>query len=382
MSRVALAFTALVTLLLLPAPAHGAEGFLGILEDGRMVRFSSQEPYALSTPRTPVGLAPGERLLALSAGPRGPVGVGSSARLYALDPGSGRATAIGAPFEPGLRGTRFSLAAAPGATTARLLSDVGQDLVVDLETGVAQPGPGLTDAADGATVRPAADMAPDGRLVGVQLGPSTFLRETAAGSSAMEASRLAIPPEPKLAEPIGFQLGADGKGYLLGVAGGNLRRRQSILVPIDPSTGAVEGGASPRTYFMGRRLNAFASLGRVAEDRTDPRATVRLPRTISVRALLARGLPLSVKVNEAAQVTATIYLGGRWLGFGFLTRDTPGVVDMREDRTSEFYDNIILSARARAILRRAVGRRVLVTIKVSDLKSNRRQFARTARLTR
>ena len=378
MYRLALAF---IVLLLLPAPAHGAEGFLGVLEDGRTVRFSSQEPFALSTPRRPVGLAPGERLVAVSDGPDGPVGIGSSARLYALDPDSGRATAIGEPFEQGLRGSRFSLAAAPGATSARLLSDVGQDLVVDLQTGATQLGPGLLNAADGAPLRPAVDVAADGRLVGVQLGPSTFLRETAAGSSAMETSRLALPPEPKLAEPLGFQIGADGRGYLLGVASGNLRDRQSILVLIDPIAGNVVGGARPRTYFMSRRLDAFASLGTVAEDRTAPRATVRLPRTISVRALLARGLPLTVRMDEAAQVTATIWLGRRPSAFGFLTRDTPGVVDMREN-ISDKYDNIVITAPARAALRRAVGRRVRITIGVNDLKGNRRQFARTARLTR
>ncbi len=371
MSRFALAFTAL---LLLPAPAYGAEAFLGVLEDGRMVRFSSQSPYALSTPRDPVGLAPGERLIAISDGPRGPVAIGSSARLYAVDPDSGQAKAIGAPFEQGLRGSRFSLAAAPRAASARLLSDVGQDLVVDLQTGAAQPGPGLRRAGDGATVRPAADVAPDGRLVGLQLNPATFLRETTPGNSAMEASSLALPREPELDEPIGFQIGSDGRGYVLGVAGGNLRRRQSTLVLIDPTTGAIIGGARPRVFFFGRRIDAFASLGRVAEDRKPARATVRLPRAISVRALLARGLPLSVESDEAAQVTASIRLGGRPTGFGFLTRDIPGVFDLRK--------SFSLRARERAALRRAVGRRVRVLIGVNDLKGNRRRLERTARLTR
>ena len=153
-----------------------------------MVRFSSQEPFALSTPREPVGLAPGERLVAVSDGPHGPVGVGSSARLYALDPDSGRATAIGPPFEPGLRGTRFSLASAPGATTARLLSDVGQDLVVDLETGVAQPGPGLTNAADGAVRAPGGRCrAPTGASSACSSAPRRSCARPTPGSSAMEA---------------------------------------------------------------------------------------------------------------------------------------------------------------------------------------------------
>ncbi|HYI17877.1 MAG TPA: DUF4394 domain-containing protein [Solirubrobacteraceae bacterium] len=373
MVRLALAF---IALLLLPAPAHGAEAFLGVLEDGRMVRFTSQEPSALSTPRKPVGMAPGERLVAVSDGPRGPVGVGSSARLYALDPDSGRAEAIGAPFEQGLRGSRFTLAAAPGATSARLLSDVGQDLVVDLETGATQTGPGLRRAGDGAVVRPAADVAVDGQLVGVQLRPGTFLRETAVGSSEMAASPLALGiPEAPFTEPIGFQIGTDGKGYVLGVAGGNVRSRQSILLLVDPAAGTAVGGERPRMFFFRRRVNLFASLGRVADDHTAPRATVRVPRTISVRALIARGLPVSAKVNEACQVTATLWLGGRPAVFLFAGRDMPGVVDLRQS----FFRS---RASERATLRRGVGRRVRVVIGVNDLKGNTRRFTRTARLAR
>ena len=373
MYRLALAF---ITLLLSAAPAHAAEGFVGVLEDGRMVRFSSQQPAALSTPRRPVGLVPGERRVAVSDGPRGLVGVGSSARLYALDPDSGRAQPIGAPFEQGLRGTRFSLAAGSGASSARLLSDVGQDLVVDLETGAAQRGPGLTRADDGATARPAADVAADGRLVGVQLGPATFLRETAPGSSVMEAGRLSLglSSEAPLAEPLGFQIGVDGLGYVLGAGGGNIRLRQSLLMIVDPATGAVVRGPRGTTSFISRRIEAFAALGRVADDRTPPRVTLRLPRTIAVRTLLARDLPLSLRSDEAAQVTVSLWLGGRQVGFGLTGRDTPGVLTVD--------DTLLVNVRQRAALRRAVGRRLRISIGVNDQKGNIRRLVRTARLTR
>lgn len=373
MYRLALAF---ITLLLLPAPAHAAEGFLGVLEDGRMVRFSSEEPSALSTPRTPAGMVPGERLVAVSDGPRGPVGVGSSAQLYALDPDSGRAQAIGAPFAQGLRGTRFSLAASPGTSSARLLSDVGQDLVVDLETGATRPGPGLTRADDGVTVRPAADVAPDGRLVGVQLGPATLLRESEPGSSVMEARRLSLglPSDAPLVEPVGFQIGADGLGYVLGAGGGNIRLRQSLLMVVDPATGALARGLRRTTFFFRRRVQTFAALGRVADDRTAPQVVLRVPRTISVRALLAGDLPLSLRSDEAAEVTVSLWLGGRQVGFAATGRDTPGVLDVE--------DTVLTSPRERAALRRAVGRRVRILIRVSDQKGNSRRLARSARLTR
>ena len=373
MYRLALAFLALLGL---PASAHGAEGFLGVLEDGRMVRFSSQAPASLTTPRSPVGMVPGERLIAVSNGPRGPVGVGSNAQLYALDPDSGRAQAIGTPFEQGLRGTRFSLAAGPGATSARLLSDVGQDLVVDLETGATRPGPGLTRADDGARVRPAADAAADGRLFGVQLGPATMLRETAPGSSVMEAGRLSLelPSDAPLAEPLGFAIGADGRGYVLGAGGGNIRLRQSLLMVVDPATGALVRAFRRPTFYFGRRVATIAALGRIPDDRTPPRVTLRVPRTISVRALFSRDLPLSIRSDEGAQVTVSLWLGGRQVGFGLTGRDTPGRFDVN--------NTLLVSKREKAALRRGVGRRVRILVGVNDQKGNIRRLARSARLTR
>jgi hypothetical protein len=67
------------------APAPAAERFAGITESGRLVGFTSQNPYALTKPLSVRGLAPGERVVALGQAARGVVAVGTSARLYALD---------------------------------------------------------------------------------------------------------------------------------------------------------------------------------------------------------------------------------------------------------------------------------------------------------
>jgi hypothetical protein len=89
-------FTVLLVVLATPAPA--AERFAGVTERGQIVEFTSQNPYALTKPKTVRGLAAGERLVALGQGARGVVAVGSSARLYALDLTTARATAIGPAF--------------------------------------------------------------------------------------------------------------------------------------------------------------------------------------------------------------------------------------------------------------------------------------------
>jgi hypothetical protein len=374
MLRLSIALFVFAVLLVVPAtPAPAAERFAGVTERGQIVGFTSQNPYALTKPLSVRGLAPGERLLALAQGARGVVAVGSSARLYALDLATAQATAIGPSFPQGLRGSRFSLAVAPGGARARLLSDVGQDLVVDLATGVTADGPGLRRERDGTPVRPAADMTPEGSLVGVQINPDVLLREIVGGSTTMAQLPLAAPKEIPLGEPLSFSLGSDGNGYVIAVATELQRDRQSVMVVVDPSTGDRAGVISRSVQFFGRRISAFTALGQVAPDRTPARARIVVPRRVSARALLGRReLPLRVDTNEAAQVTVGMQVRGRSAGFTFETRDTPGRFR---------FTHFALSRRDKARIRAGAGARLRLRISVNDLKSNIRRTVRTVRLT-
>lgn len=366
------AFAVLLVVLATPAPA--AERFAGLTERGRLVGFTSQNPYALTTPQTVSGLAAGERLVALGSAARGVVAVGSSARLYALDLATARATAIGPAFAQGLRGSRFSLAVAPGGDRARLLSDVGQDLVVDLATGLTTDGPGLRRERDGTPVRPAADMTREGSLVGVQINPDVLLRELVAGSTTVAQLPFARPKEIPFGEPLSFSLGSDGNGYVIAVATEFQRDRQSVLTVIDPSTGNRAGTISRSVQFFGRRIDAFTALGRVATDRTPPRVRIVVPRVVSVRALLSgRELPLRVDSSEAAQATVGMQVRGRSVGFTFETRDTPGRLR---------FTHFALSRRDKARIRAGAGARLRLRITVNDLKANDRRTVRTVRLIR
>jgi hypothetical protein len=373
MLRLSLALPALFSLLAVPSAAQAAEGFVGVTERGSIVRFTDESPYSLTTPKRPTGLAPGERLVALARGERGVVAVGSSARLYALDPVSARATAIGPPFPQGLRGSRFSIAAAPNSDRARLLSDVGQDLVVDLLTGATQDGPGLRGAEDGAPVRPAADLTPQGAIFGVQLGPPVYLRELARGTTTMAESPLQTPSDVGIGEPLAFQLGEGGRAYVVAVATERQRDRQSVFLTIDVATGRFAPPVGRAFQAFGRRLTTFAALGTVADDHRAPRISVRLPSRVSARAVLDRRLPLRVRSDEAAQVTVSLRIGGRAAGFGFATRDTPGRFELT---------NFDLVGRERRRLRAGIGRRAQVVVGVNDPKGNRRRVVRTVRIIR
>ena len=367
-------FVFAVLLLVLASPSPAAERFAGVTERGHIVGFTSQNPFALTKPKTVRGLAAGERIVALGRGARGVVAVGTSARLYALDLTTARATAIGPSFAQGLRGSRFSLAVAPGGDRARLLSDVGQDLVVDLATGLTTVGPGLRRERDGAQLRPAADMTPDGSLVGVQINPDVLVRELASGTTTMAQLPLATPERIPLGEPLSFTLGSDGDGYMIAVATEMQRDRQSVLTVINPSTGGRAGVVNRSVQFFGRRITAFTALGQVAPDRTPPRTRILLPLRVSARTLLSqRVLPLRVNTNEAAQVTASMEVRGRSAGFTFETRDTPGRFH---------FTHFAFTRREKAAIRGGVGARLRLRISVNDLKGNFRRVVRTVRLTR
>ena len=263
---------------------------------------------------------------------------------------------------------------APGGDRARVLSDVGQDLVVDLATGVATDGPGLRRERDGAMLRPAADMTPDGSLVGVQLNPDVLVRELARGTTTMAQLPLAMPPRIPAGEPLSFSLGSDGHGYVIAVATELQRVRQSILTVIDPSTGNRAAVSARGIHFFGRRIDAFTALGQVAPDRTPPRARIRLPLRVSARVLLnQRLLPLRVDSNEAGQVTVAMQVRGRSAGFTFDTRDTPGRYR---------FTHFAVNQRDKARIRAAVGARLRLRISVSDFKGNSRRVVRTVRLIR
>jgi len=374
MLRVSLALLAIaVVLAVVATPAPAAEQFAGVTERGSLVGFTSQNPFALTRPRRVVGLAPGERLVALGAGARGVMAVGTSARLYALDVAAARATAIGPPFPQGLRGARFSLAVTPASDRARLLSDVGQDLVIDLATGATAVGPGLRRERDGAQVRPAADMTADGSLVGVQINPAVLLRELARGTTTMAEMPFAAPRGIALGEPAGFQLGSDGTGYVLAVASEQLRYRQSVITLIDPPTGNRAGPPGRNVQFFGRRIAAFAALGHVPNDRRVARVRVGVPARISAGTLMRRRIPLLVRTREAAQVTASVRVRGRSVGFAFETRDTPGLFQFRL---------FSLSKGETRRLRSGIGGKVRIVVRVNDLKGNRRTVVKIARLTR
>jgi hypothetical protein len=109
-----------------------------------LVRFYSAMPGVVLSTTTVRGLQPGETLVGIDAG----FGVGSTSRLYRLDVTSGIATPIGSQFDPLLSGTTFGVEFDGNLRLLRIVSDAGQSLLVNPQTGaVMQSGTFTGNAA-------------------------------------------------------------------------------------------------------------------------------------------------------------------------------------------------------------------------------------------
>ena len=361
------------------APAGAAtQSLAGTLEDGRLVTFTSEAPAALSTPRVVRGMQPREQIVALGSRAGRVFALASAARLYALDVDTGRATPVagGREIAQGLRGRAFSLAITPDGARARVLSDVGQDVFVDLATGDETPGPGVR-TADGTGLRPAGAIGDDGRLVGVDLQRRMLVRETGPGSGVVSTQGLQIFRDGSLGivPPASFAAGAGGRGYLVGPLSDEGRNRQSRMLTVDLATGQV---LTLGNGFFARRVATVTAVREVPEDRTAPQARISVPARMSLRRLLVRRrVPVLVRSPEAVEVSASFRFRGparaRRVALAQGFRDTPGpLAGLR----------LYINVKERRFLTRVVGDRVQLALTLRDDAGNARTIFRSTRLVR
>ena len=352
---------ALLVLLVLATPAQAAESFLGVLVDGKATRFTSQAPTGLTTPRAISGLAPRDRVVALAPG----FALGRSGTVYRLNPSTLRATATAGRVR--LSGQSFSLL--PAGAAARVLSDTGQDVTVDLASGLVTPGAGLR-LLSGEPVNPAATLLPDGRIAGIDRARETVVIETAPGSNLMSEipMRNARGDRLRLAEPMAFAVAGD-TGFLVSALPKH-RIKQSRLISVDLVTGKTTRDAGP--YFF-RQFAAVLSLGTVRDDRTPPRVTVtHAPARVSARDLRTPGkVRVGVRCSEGCSVIVSTVIARRSSVGGFAARDLPATMELHLSK---------LSRRAAAALPRAVGGRAYFQIRAWDWAGNLRIVRRSFRV--
>ena len=374
-SRTLLTAAALAAAVIAPSAANAAEGFTAVTSAGDVVQLHSDTGPGETGIHKVRGLAAGERVVGLDRAPSGELlALTSAGRIASVDRATGKATpkfaaAVTAAVDPN---AALTFAVAPDGATARIIT-AGRDVTVNLTTGAATNGTGLTfaagDAHAGAQAAPSLDYAADGRLIGVDAGQSAYAVQTAAGAATLSTL---VPVPFKALEPLRSTVASDGSVW----TASNLtdkpnRPAQSRLVRYDPATGNVRG---QNGAFLGVRLNAIAADGPVADDKTAPNAT--FPGTVLQRRV-KRGqysywTGLRIKTNEGGQTLASMRLNGKIVGFGLVTLDAAGTgrIDFGTRKS------------AAAALRKAAkaGRRVVVHITVNDWAGNKHIYDRPMRL--
>jgi hypothetical protein len=146
-------------------PTQAAGELLALTETNRLITFNNGSPQKSCTTGQVTGLQANEGIIGMDLRPGGtPAGqiyaVGSTGRLYTLDPTSGAATFRFAltqdtadttlPFSS-LSGTSFGVDVNPVADRLRVISDNGQNLRINMDSGVTTTDTPLNPATPAAT---------------------------------------------------------------------------------------------------------------------------------------------------------------------------------------------------------------------------------------
>lgn len=109
-----------------------------LTKDGKLLWFNAKNPGNITAQMSISGLQSGEQILAIDFRPAtGQLyGLGSGSRIYVIDTKTGAARAINTtPFTPAITGTEFAFDFNPTVDRIRLVSNTGQNLRLNPETG-------------------------------------------------------------------------------------------------------------------------------------------------------------------------------------------------------------------------------------------------------
>lgn len=113
--------------------------FYALGDGNRLDKFSTNDRYDMLSSATITGLGDGVKILAIDFRPAtGQLyGLGSNSRIYVINPATGAARPIGAaPFTPALAGTLVGFDFNPTVDRIRVVTNTGQNLRLNPETGV------------------------------------------------------------------------------------------------------------------------------------------------------------------------------------------------------------------------------------------------------
>ncbi|WP_460585894.1 DUF4394 domain-containing protein [Hymenobacter arcticus] len=129
--------------------------FQALSSTNQLLQFNANNVTTAPTAVTITGLQTGERILSVDYRPAtGQLyGLGSTSRLYIINPTTGVARPVGtAPFTPALSGTTATIDFNPTVDRLRLVSNTGQNLRLNPETGAVMTTDGPINGVTGAAI--------------------------------------------------------------------------------------------------------------------------------------------------------------------------------------------------------------------------------------
>lgn len=129
-----------------------------LTDDNQLIQFNAKNPDRILGSAAITGLKSGEKLLSIDFRPAtGQLYAVSSNRLYVVNPATGAALAIGMePLSPVLEGEIASLDFNPTVDRIRLITNTGQNLRLNPETGTVAMTDGAINGVNGAAITAAA----------------------------------------------------------------------------------------------------------------------------------------------------------------------------------------------------------------------------------
>jgi hypothetical protein len=135
-------------------PATPGNTVFAITTGNVLLQFDESTPGLIQSQSTVTGLQGGESVLGIDFRPAtGQLyGIGSTSRVYTLDPVTGVATQVGSgPFTPALSGSEFGVDFNPVVDRIRVVSDSGQNLRLNPDTGAVAAVDAVLNYATGDT---------------------------------------------------------------------------------------------------------------------------------------------------------------------------------------------------------------------------------------
>jgi hypothetical protein len=280
------------------------------------------------------GLQPNEVILALDVrSATGQLyGLGSLNRIYVIHPVSGNARALGSgPFSPPLAGTSFGFDINPEVDRIRVVSDGRQNMRINPEDGAvtAQDNQlAYPDGDSGFGINPSVGAAAYTNEEAPRLLDIDSARDVLVHQSPANDGRLNTigPLGTDIQEPVGFDIAADGRGFVAARRAGGANPE---LFTLDASSGTLSAASlvsSLSTAFG--TVHAIATAGTVPDDTIRPRVLVDFDRKQSKKRLRTRAI-VPVSCSEACEINVALLAGREVAASGNASLVEAGVARVR-----------------------------------------------------